>query len=149
MADLGVPHPDLPGQGNRRLTGSRLGPHGCLVTSRCHSVWTITSKAVAADLTWRARCAGEGPLSFSGGISFPWIIYHYKLNWVKRLPYLIPDFHVTNHILVFVHGLHLAFRGVSWGLIFIYHTRPVTLPVWGVGTGYVCLYPCSHTHQDD
>lgn len=39
---------------------------------------------------------------------------NYRLNWVKRLPYLIPDSHVTNPISVFVR---LAFRGVSWGSI--------------------------------
>lgn len=70
---------------------------------------------------------------------------------------LIPDFHVTGPVLVFVYGIYLAYRGVSWESAF--HSSRVTcvwlsLLSWGDGqmthmSVYMCPYTSTHAHNPD
>lgn len=70
---------------------------------------------------------------------------------------LIPDFHVIGPVLVFVYGIYLAYRGVSWESAF--HSSRVTrvwlsLLWWGDGqmthmSVYMCSYTAAHAHNPD
>lgn len=83
-------------------------------TGRVPVPWRWAGDRNSPKVRGRGTCEPSRAFLF-----FPWMLAlhgldNYRLNWVKRLPYLIPDSHVTNPISVFVR---LAFRGVSWGSI--------------------------------
>lgn len=69
-------------------------------------------------------CVKDSLLKFAMGSPPPPLVldleglYNWKPSWVMSLPYLLPDFHTTSHIMVFLDGICLVYRSVSQEPVF-------------------------------
>lgn len=84
-------------------------------------------------------------------------LYNCKPNWVMLRYLSHTRFSCDRSCLVFVYGIYLAYRGVSWESAF--HSSRVTcvwlsLLSWGDGqmthmSVYMCSYTSVHAHNPD